>query len=386
MVMGKTMWAGRAIGMAAGLTMTAMAAAEAGMIDDWYDGKVAAAKPAITYAGPPITIRWSHPSGAASIVPPIYNRGLDRLAADTGGKLTYKEFGGGTLHGAKDGFKAVRDGLTDYATCYTSYEGRGFEMTRIFEFPFIAPINAIAGTRIAMELAPKYFKPEFERQETLFGYHVTFTPTDIMSRRPIRKLEDLKGLKVTAHGFDPRAAQALGMTLVNIPYTELYQAMSQGIVDAVIWVDSGFLPYKIYEVAKFHTTVGLSSGGIPTCINRDFFGKLPTDLKQAFYRFQQLTAMGLADKVFVQFGTDARKKYQEAGVELIALPPEELARWQTAIEPILEDWIKAQEAAGRPARQMIKDIEALKTKYAALSNDELMRIAIEDPVPGIIGY
>lgn len=355
-------------------------------VDDWFSHKISAAEPKITYDGKEFNLKFSHPSPPASLIPPVWRAGLSWQEKATNGKLLFKEYGAGSLHGAKDGFKAVRSHITDYATCFVAHEARGFPMTKVFELPFVTPSNPLAGIRIVAELAPKYFRPEFENRDVYFGYMVVVGASDIMSRKPIRKLEDMKGLKIIAQGFDPEAAKALGAVIVNVPYPDIYTSFQQGIVDAVLWVDPGFVPYKIYELAKYHTTLNLSAQHIDTCINKEAFDLLPKDLKQTFYGFQQRMAYAVAKRAGVDFRAKAMKIYQENGVEMITLPPEELDRWKAAMKPVLDKWVTKYEAQGLPARELLADIEKLTKKYNDMDGDKLFKLIIEEPVSGIIGF
>lgn len=372
--------------LVAGCALSAAGLAHAAdVVEDWLSGRYGA-WPAVATKGAPLELKWSHPAPPVSVVPPVWNRGLALIKDKSGGRLAFTEYGAGKLHGPRDGFKAVREGLSDWATCYAQYEGRGFELMRAFEQPFVAHPNPMVTTMVAHELAEKYFRPEFERAETYFGYYLSFSNTDIMSRKPVRRLEDLRGMKIVAQGFPPEAARALGATLVNIPYPEVYTALQQGVVDAVVWVWAGFLPYKVFEIAKYHTTIGLNSAGIPTCINRKFFDGLPRELKDAFYQLQQPLALAGVKITQKDFGRDAAVKAKAAGAELIVLSPEEVARWRAAVKPSLDKWVADNEAAGRPARALLADIERLKAKYEKMSDEEMFRQAVERPARGLIKY
>ena len=365
--------------------LAASGVAQADVFDDWLNGKYGK-WPTVTSSGAPMELKWSHPAPPVSIVPPVWNKGLFLAKEKSHGRLLFTEYGAGKLHGPRDGFKAVREGLSDWATCYAQYEGRGFEMMRAFEQPFVAHPNPLVTTMIAHEVAEKYFKPEFERAETYFGYYLAFSNTDIMSKRPIRKLEDFRGMKIVAQGFPPEAARALGATLVNLPYPEVYTALQQGVVDAVVWVWAGFIPYKIFEIAKYHTSIGLNSTGIPTCINRKFFDGLPRDLKDTLYQIQQPLGLAGVKITQIDFGRDAAQKAKAGGAELIVLSPQEIARWKAAVRPSVDKWAADNEAAGRPARALLADIERLGAKYEKLSDEEMFRQAVERPVRGLIKY
>ena len=373
-------------GILAVLTFSGVQGVGADEVDSWFEHKIPAAEPQVTYDGQAFNLIFSHPSPPASLVPPVWRAGLSWQEKATNGKLTFKEYGAGSLHGAKDGFKAVRSHITDYATCFVAHEARGFPFTKAFELPFVSPSNPLAGVRIVAELAPKYFKPEFENRDVYFGYMVLVGTADIMSRKPIRKLEDMQGLKIIAQGFDPLAAKALGAVIVNIPYPDIYASFQQGIVDAVLWVDPGFVPFKIYELAKYHTTLNISAQHIDTCINQQSFDSLPKELKQTFYGFQQRIAYAVAKRVGVDFRAKAMEIYKKNGVEMITLPPEEIDRWKAAMKPVLEQWVDKHEAKGLPARELLTDIERLTKKYNSMTGDEIFKLIVEKPVPGIIDY
>jgi len=359
--------------------------ASADTVDDWFNRKIPAAEPKITYAGEPIQLKFSHPNPPASLVPPIWRNGMSWLQQATNGKLTLKEFGAGTLHGPRDGFKAVRSNISDYATCFVASEARGFPLTKVFELPFVTPSNPLAGVRITAELAPKYFKPEYDKQGVHFGYQVLVGAADIMSKKPIRKLEDMKGLKVIVQGFEPEVADALGAVIVNVPFPDIYTSLQQGVVDAVLWVDPGFVPYKIYELAKYHTTLGLSAQKIDTCINTKSFAALPKDLKQTFYEYQQRMAFAVAKRIGVDFRKDAQKMYEQNKVEMIKLAPEEMARWRAALKPLVDKWAAKHEADG-PTKALLVDIERLTAKYNGMSDEQLFKLIIQEPVKGIIDF
>ena len=358
--------------------------ARADLIDDWLAHSAANLEPQVSYSGDPFDLKFSHPAPPASIVPPVWQATLDWLSEATNGAINFTQFGGGSLVAIRDGFKGMSAGISDYGTCYSAFEGQGFEMSKVFQQPFINSGRPLVDTRIFMELAPEYFVPEFERQGVNFGYAVHAGSTDIMSKTPIRTLEDLEGLKVIAQGLPPEVAEAFGFVTLNIPFPEIYTSVQQGIADAVIWVDAGFVPFKIYELAKFHTTIGFSSTSIDTCYNRDMYADLPADLQGAFSAYQQFAVAALAQRTGVDFRSRAFDIYQENGVEFITLADDELARWNDVAQPVVADWIAAREAAGQEGAALVAAIEELKAEYASVSDEEMLRILMEEPVPALL--
>ena len=364
----------------AGALLASAAASQAQIGEDWLAGKVTTGNPAIAYSGAPIEFKYGHPSPPASVLVAPTQANLKRIAAATNGKLVIKEYGAGSLFGARDGFKGVRTGVGEWGVCYPTYEGRGMPLSRVWEQPFVTPPNPMVATRIAQELAAKYFVPEFKKQGVAWGNHIAFQPADILSKKPIRRLEDLQGLKIGAQGMAPDVAKALGVALVNLPYPELYTALQQGVIDAVFWVDAGFVPFKLHEVAKFHTTLGLTGGGAWTCYNPDAVAKLPADLRQVFVRGLEPFAMVGTKISGVDFSVKAREAYKAANVEMITLAPAELQRFKDRLQPVVDAWADDLEKDKIPAKALLKDIQALTQKYGNLSPNDLMKLSVENPV------
>lgn len=356
--------------------------ARADLVEDWLAARAGAGAP-VTYAGAPFEAKFGHPAPPTSLLPPVWQKAFARMAKLSNGKLMIKEQGAGTLLGPRDGFKAVRGGVAEWATCYVQNEGRGVPLSRVFEQPFIAPSNAMAGVRIAQELAPRYFVPEFQKQGVVWGSAVIALPADLMSKKPVRKWEDLAGMKIIAQGFPPELAKAMNMTLVNIPYPEAYVALQQGLADAMFWVDAGFIPYKIFEIAKYHTTVGITGFAINLCYNKEFQDKLPADLKELFYNSQEPISMAATKISMVDFNKTAVATYKEKGVELITLAPAEVQRWRDFSAPTVEKWAADLEKDGLPAKALLADIKRLSEKYGRMSPDELMKLSVDSPVKGI---
>jgi TRAP-type transport system periplasmic protein len=371
-----------ALSLALATTLTAPAAAYT--VQDWLDNKVEAAKPAVSYDGTPVKLRFSSPNPAASLVPTIWHKGFEWLNKATNGKIEIEEFHGGTLHSAPDGWRAVRNGITDYATCYTYTESSGFPLHKAIEVPFVTPADPVVATRIMQELAPRYFKKEWESRGVLYGYTAIAGVSDIMSKKPIRTPEDMKGLRVIAQGFSPEAAEALGIVTLNIPFPEIYTAFQQGIADAVIWVDPGFVPYKIYELAKYNTTLGLTAQHIDTCINRAAYEKLPAALKPTFANFQQLAGHSVSQGIGVDFREKAKEIYKQNGVELITLTDEQKAAWRNKLQPVVDKWVAAQKAAGVPVDELIADIRRLEMEYKGATPDAIFQKTVESPVKGLL--
>ena len=63
----------------------------------------------------------------------------------------------------------------------------------------------------------------------------------LFSKKPVRTLEDLKGMKIKAMGAYANWVKALGGEGVPVPMSEAYLDLQKGILDGVL------SPYELYK-------------------------------------------------------------------------------------------------------------------------------------------
>ena len=337
-----------------------------------------------TYTGPPITIRYSffgpatHVSSAGAIIP-----WANLVEKESKGKIVFKFYWNGVLHGSRDGFKACVADITDMTPAFALWQAASFKLLHVLDLPFAFP-NGFVGSRVAEELYPKYFKREYEKMGVYLAVGATTGGYNIISKKPIQKLEDLKGIKIRSSGGSAsKIIKKLGAVPVATTPNEAYEAFQRGIVDAVLQYDSGIVSYKVHELGKYLTEVKINTNANQMAFNRKTFDNLPKGVKRTFYNQLRRLSPILGE---AYEGGDAadRSIIVKSGVKVITLPPEELTRWKDAVEPLWEEFIAENEAPGLPAKQLVQDLRSLTKKYSSWTKEQFMKEAIEHPLGGII--
>ncbi len=340
----------------------------------------------ITYTGPPKIMRFS---AYYAPVYPVFKLGIEpwmrMVERESNGKIVFKTYMGGVLHSAKDGFKAMRSNIADITTGYPAYQAGSFNLCLAADLPFASP-NAWVAALVMEKLYPKYLKKEYENLGVYLAFYTNTSTYNLISKKPVRKFEDLKGMKIRSFGGTCSAMlKRLGAVPVMVQAAEIYTSFQRGILDGVLLPDNSAYSFRLHEIGKYSTAFGLTRMGIPYCMNRKTFDALPNDLKRFFYnklrQAAQMTsgAYEIADRA-------AREKMIEAGVERITLPPEELQKLRDAVAPLWDDFIATNEAKGLPARQFVQEMRALTAKYASWSPEQIMQEVVEHPVQGIIDF
>jgi TRAP-type C4-dicarboxylate transport system substrate-binding protein len=344
----------------------------------------AAAAEKFAYDGPVITLRLSHSAPATF---PTIKTTLDpwtkMVEKESNGKIRVQTYYGGVLHSAKDGFKAAVNDITDFTPAYTMYQAGSFNLHHVLGLPFAFP-NAAVASRVAEELYPKYFKKEYEAMGVYLANYSVTGAYNLFTKKPVRKLEELKGMKIRSSGGSGTAMiKSLGGAPVTTPAPEAYAAFQRGMVDGVAFYDTGAIGYRIHEVSRYLTELKLNNSPLAYAFNRKTFDSYPPEVKRFMYamlrRLNQMSGNG-----FDEHDLLSRKVIEEKGVKVIKPSPEELAEWKAAVEPMWEEFIRENEAKGLPARQLVQDLRALTQKYASWTPEQLMQHAIDHPVRGII--
>ena len=136
----------------------------------------------------------------------------------TGGRIKIKVYPAGSLTKADQCFEGVVNGISDIGmSCFAYTPGR-FPLLEGLDLPVGYPNGAVA-TRIANDMVRKYKPQELGGVEVLYVH--AHGPGILASKKPVKSLEDLKGLKVRATGLSKSIADKLGATPVAMPSRRL---------------------------------------------------------------------------------------------------------------------------------------------------------------------
>ena len=100
-------------------------------------------------------------------------------------------------------------------------------------------------------------------------------------KRPLIKPDDCKGLKFRVMSSKVLIEQfkALGAIPVVLPFSEVYSALEQGVVDGEENTISNIYTKKFYEVQKYMTISNHGYLGYLVVMSKKFWKRLPADLK-----------------------------------------------------------------------------------------------------------
>jgi len=168
----------------------------------------------------------------------------------TNGKVQITVFPGGTLTPADKCYDGVAKGLSDIGFSVLAYTRGKFPLTEVVDLP-LGSKSALASTKLINEFYKK-FKPK-ELDEVKVMYLHGHGPGILHTKKEVKSLEDLKGMKIRCTGLAAKISTNLGATPVAMPMGETYDALSRGVVDGSMAPYEALQGWKWGEVVKFTT-------------------------------------------------------------------------------------------------------------------------------------
>lgn len=288
---------------------------------------------------------------------------VDKLS---GGRIKIENFAPGSLSPPTEILQAVGAGMFEMSASAGAYAA-GTIPAAYLEF------GVPGGPRTFGEFATFFrntgflelLRKEYAKQNVYFIAPLIDEWYGMISKKPIRKLEDFKGLKVRATGLVAKMFAALGASPVFIPLSEVYTGLSMGTIDAMSFADpDSHWDMKLMEVAKYEIgpSIMVSSGNL--IMNLKTWNSLPQDLQAIIETAAWEISFRVfgATKVATFEALDKMKK--DYGVELITLPPDQVEKWDAVNRKVLMQ-VAGKGPAAKKAVNMMLEWVAKNRKYSA---------------------
>jgi TRAP-type C4-dicarboxylate transport system substrate-binding protein len=283
----------------------------------------------------------------------------------TKGRVKIEVYPSQTLIKGVDMWKGIRSGIADIGWCVQGYWPEQTPLSDVISLPFLPLNTAEKGSEALWKLYEKFpaIQKEFAEIQPLVLY--TSSPNLLVTKKPVKTLDDFKGLKVRVLGGPPtEMAKALGAVPTLIPMPDVYQSLDKGVVDAAAAPWEAVQAFRLYEVAKNFTIAPFYAAYFSICANKQKWQSLPKEVRDAVMGVSGLTGAKFWGKNFfdtAEAGAIERAKAGNYELNRYPVPPAEEERWRkVAGEPIWNEWVKKLEGKGhKDAREVLDSTIAL---------------------------
>jgi TRAP-type C4-dicarboxylate transport system substrate-binding protein len=300
-----------------------------------------------------VTLRYSNFFPAPHKNSVLADEWCKEIEKRTNGKVKFNYFPGATLTPAAQTYDSVEKGIADVGLSVLGYTMGKFPLTEVTDLPLGSQSGYLA-TKMNNAYYQKFKPKEFDGTQVMFlsGHGPGLLQT---AKKPVSKLEDVKGLKIRGTGLSAKIIQHLGGAPVGMPMTETYDSISKGVAEGVLCPFEAMKGWKLGEVCNFTTLDYGSSYSTDffVVMNKAKWNALPANVKQIIQKINEewIEKQG---KVWDEIDREGRELMSQPGKKIIALSKEEDARWAAAVRPILDEYVAQAKAKGLPGDEALK--------------------------------
>ena len=298
--------------------------------------------PAATAKKKPFKIRFSHvvsvntPKGWAA------NEFAARVNETLKGKVKVVVFPSAQLYGDNQAIEALSAGFIEMAAPSSAKFVGSVPALQLFDMPFLFPnietVHKVVDGPIGDDIRAMFIKRGLGIKLMTFWDNAFKQFSSNV--RPLIKPADFKGVKFRIMSSDVLEAQmsGLGGVGLKLPFSEVYNALEQGVVDGQENTASNIYTKKFHEVQKYLTFSNHGYLGYAVIMNQKFWDKLPADVQKTISKIlTEVTALERQkavelDKEQSILIRDYAKKSKR--LKIYDLKPAQTAGLQKAMKPV----------------------------------------------------
>ena len=272
----------------------------------------------------------------------------------TQGAYHIRVFPGETMVKIPEMYDAVRQGSVEMSVVGIGiFEGLH---PGLAEYP-LSYDNIEANVAAAKPLVELFSREIFEKYLNMKGLASYSTGAmELISKRPVRTLEDWKGLLVGAGNLQGSSmVRYLGGAPVTIFWTDFYSGLSKGTVDAVLNSMRSTIVFKLTDSAKYVTLFYGQPTFLSFNINLSVWKKMPSLVQRIFLEEAQIACDEMNAYQIKAWKETDRKALMDLGAEIYDLPKEERDRWKAILQPYIDKRLAALGELGTQIKKIMDD-------------------------------
>jgi TRAP-type C4-dicarboxylate transport system substrate-binding protein len=292
----------------------------------------------------------------------VDKRWIEKIEKETGGRVKIKPYWAGTLLSSREGVDEVVKGVVNIGLVHPSYARSGYHIHKA-SYYFYYGADQQLGRKVFLETLKRIPEIEKEYQGLKVLAWTSGVDYQLLSRKPIKKIEDVKGMRVKITAELAQVFKVLGAEGVVVPMTETYEQMQKGILDAALISYEGLKTFKLAEVGKYLVILDFyRTHGGSRVMNLDTWNRLPDDIKKVFEA--NIDWWGLeTDKEFEKAHKEGIEFGKRMGVQFIKLSNEDMEKFYAPLRQIAKQKAEELDKMGLPGTKILNEAQRLIQQY-----------------------
>lgn len=252
------------------------------------------------------------------------------VSKKTNGQVKIEVYHSSQLGDEPELSEAVRMGTTDMALLATGNVAKFEPKFNMFDLPYLFRDAAHADKVFSGEVGD-YLAVELEKKGIkILSYWESGFRHYVNNKRPLQSPEDLRGLKMRVPNWPvlTAATQAMGANPVPMPFSEIYLACQQGVVDGqegpIFALKSG----KMYEVQKYMVLDGHTDTPMVLVMNPKLFSAFNQEQQKAIV--EAANEAGIYERKILRDRETAELAFLEKEGKMIVEKNPDKLKWREA--------------------------------------------------------
>ena len=267
----------------------------------------------------------------------------DELNRASGGSVRIEYAGGPESIPTNEQIEAVRLGVVDLAWVSASYTVSIVPEAHFFRLSQLSPQEERArGVYDA-------FNRVFQRKanSVYLGRGIPGAPFHLFLVKPVRRVEDFRGLRIRVSPNYLEFVRALGAAPITTAPTEIYSALERGLVDGLGWPGYALTDWNFHDFIRYRVDPGFYQVDTILLMNKNTWDRLPPEARRLI-----MAATEKMEAAMLTYYQDLMAKelarFKQVGVQVIQLPePEARAYLDLAYRVMWDTLLRSMPESGR---------------------------------------
>ncbi|MFC2124034.1 TRAP transporter substrate-binding protein [Bacteroidota bacterium] len=274
----------------------------------------------------------------------------EEISTESNGKIKPKVFHSGILSGGKGKaeIEMCQLGSIEIHITSTAYLANLVPKASIFSLPFLfRDIDQVVGLAKSKSLVLETINKELNEKKL---HIIAWWPRGFRqltnSRRPVRNLEDIQGLKlrVMNNPLFVDNMNVMGANPVPMAWGEVYNGLQLKTIDGQENAEDVIYSTKLYEAQLYLTIWDYSTDIEIVMVNLDWWNNLSPEHRKIIQNVADASVTYQVD-LLKKNTEDLRNKIEEKGMELYYLTDVEKEQFSEAVKPV---WTKYEVTFTKP--------------------------------------
>lgn len=280
-----------------------------------------------------------------------------RVAAKTKHKVDFIEGYGGSMVKTADTLEGVQSGIIDIGGYNFGFEPSNLPLHAfqvMLPFGTMSPVQSVKIARAVYDKVPYMSSVLEDKFNQKLISLISDTGYNIGTTFEWNQVADLKGRKIAGAGLNLKWLEFAGATPVQSALPEAYTSMQTGVYNGWIMFPSGWVNFKLTEVAKYYTEVGFGSiSWHGLTMNKARFAKLPKEVQDIIVEvgreYETLTGTVNEENYPKQIA-----ELKRVGAVVKAVPDSVRLDWAKSLTNWPQERATELDKMGLPATQVLK--------------------------------